>query len=179
MKIRYSYITTKVKAHDEKKQKIITLKYEDEEEYKYLVATDTSWLTESIIQSYALRWLVEVFFQDWESYEGWGQLLKHTGFDGSNRGLILSLLLEHCLPLHPEQKAQIKDKLRDFTVGRLREKIIMQNFISFVQSLLKDKNPQKRLIQLAKNAEILFQGNLSSKHMNTVDIQFERTKEAA
>jgi hypothetical protein len=26
-----------------------------------------------IIQAYSLRWLVEVFFEDWKLYEGWGQ----------------------------------------------------------------------------------------------------------
>ena len=179
VEVTYSYITAKVKAHDGKKRKIIALKYEDEEEYRYLVATDTSWIAESIIQCYALRWLVEVFFQDWKSYEGWGQLAKHTGFDGSNRGLILSLLVDHCLLLHPEQTAQIEDKLPAFTVGSLREKVIVENFISFVRSLLKDQNPQERLIKLAENAEIIFQGNLSSKHMNTVDLEFERIKAAA
>lgn len=179
VEVKYCYLTTKVKAHAGKNRKIIALKYEDEEEYRYLVATDTSWLAESIIQSYALRWLVEVFFQDWKSHEGWGQLSKHTGFDGSNRGLILSLLLDHCLLLHPEQKAQIKDKLPAFTVGSLREKVIVENFISFVRSLLKDKNPQERLIKLAENTDVIFQGNLSSKHMNTVNIEYEGAKKAA
>ena len=179
VEIKYSYITAKVKAHDGKKRKIIALKYEEEEEYRYLIATDTSWIAESIIQSYALRWLVEVFFQDWKSYEGWGQLAKQIGFDGSNRGLILSLLLDHCLLLHPEQKAQIKDKLPAFTVGSLREKIIVENFIHFVRSLLKDENPQERLSKLAENAKIIFQGNLSSKHMNAVDMHFDKIKKAA
>lgn len=179
VEVSYSYITVKVKAHDGKKRKIIALKYEDEEEYRYLVATDTSWVAQSIIQSYALRWLVEVFFQDWKSYEGWGQLAKHTGFDGSNRGLILSLLLDHCLLLHPEQKAQIKDKLPAFTVGSLREKIIVENFIVFIKSLIKDENPQAKLKKLAENADIIFQGNPSSKHMNTVNIEYEGVVNAA
>ena len=62
-------------AH-EKKRFVIALKYEGEEEYRYLVASDLSWRTLDIVQAYTLRWLVEVFFQDWKSYEGWGQLTK-------------------------------------------------------------------------------------------------------
>jgi hypothetical protein len=26
-----------------------------------------------ITQTYTLRWLVEVFFEDWKLYEGWGR----------------------------------------------------------------------------------------------------------
>ena len=174
--VKFSYISTKVKAHGGKKRKIIALKYEDEEEYRYLFATDLSWEAETIIQTYALRWLVEVFFQDWKSYEGWGQLSKHTGCDGSYRGVILSLMLDHCLLLHPEQKAQIEDKLPAFTVGSLREKVIVENFMQFVKSLIDSKSPKGELTKLANNAEIIFKPNLSSKHMNTIDIEFQIPK---
>jgi len=51
---------------------VIALKYEGEEKYRYLAATDVSWRTLDIIQAYSLRWLVEVFFEDWKLYEGWG-----------------------------------------------------------------------------------------------------------
>ena len=61
-----------VKAHG-KKRFVIAVKYEGEKEYRYLVATDMSWRTEDIIRAYTLRWLVEVFFEDWKLYEGWGQ----------------------------------------------------------------------------------------------------------
>jgi hypothetical protein len=43
------------------KRFVIALKYEGEEDYRYLVATDMSWRTNDIIQAYSLRWLVEVF----------------------------------------------------------------------------------------------------------------------
>ena len=53
-----------VDAHG-KKCFVIALKYEDEKAYRYLVATDMTWRTIDIIQAYTLRWLVEVFFEDW------------------------------------------------------------------------------------------------------------------
>jgi len=96
----------KVKSHG-KKYAIIALKYGDEEEYRYLIGRDMSWLDTDIIKAYALRWLVEVFIQDWKSYEGWNQLAKQPGNEGSERGVILSLLSDHVLLLHPEQKALI------------------------------------------------------------------------
>lgn len=63
----------KVDAHGGKMLFVVALKYEGEEEYRYLVATDVSWRTIDIIRAYSLRWLVEVFFEDWKLYEGWGR----------------------------------------------------------------------------------------------------------
>ena len=53
-----------------KKRFVIALKYPGEKDYRYLVATDLTWRTLDIVQAYTLRWLVEVFFEDWKSYEG-------------------------------------------------------------------------------------------------------------
>jgi hypothetical protein len=114
-----------VNAH--KKQRfVVAIKYEGETEYRYLVASDMSWRHLDIVQAYTLRWLVEVFFEDWKLYEGWGQLAKQPGKEGSSRGLTLSLLLDHCLLLHPEQKRRLKNKLPAGTVGSLRDRILVE-----------------------------------------------------
>ena len=52
----------KVSAHG-KKRFVIALKYEGENDYRYLVATNMTWRTLDIIQAYSLRWLVEVFLR--------------------------------------------------------------------------------------------------------------------
>ena len=91
-----------------KKRFVIALKYEGEEEYRYIVATDLSWRTLDIVEAYTLRWLIEVFFEDWKICEGWGRLTKHTGEKGSRRGVIVSLLVDHCLLFHPDQQAFVK-----------------------------------------------------------------------
>jgi hypothetical protein len=41
------------------------------------------------------------FFEDWKAHGGWNKLTKHQGVDGSTRGVILSLLCDHMLLLHP------------------------------------------------------------------------------
>jgi hypothetical protein len=46
------------------KRFVVALKYEDEETYRYLIASDLSWRTLDIVQGHSLRWLVEVFVQD-------------------------------------------------------------------------------------------------------------------
>ena len=84
------------------------------------MATDLTWRTIDIVQAYSLRWLVEVFIEDWKSYEGWAQLAKQPGEEGSSRGLSLSLLLDLCLLLHPEQLTRVANKLPAYTVGSLQ-----------------------------------------------------------
>jgi hypothetical protein len=56
------------------KRFIVAIKYEDEETYRYLMASDLTWRTLDIVQGHTLRWLVEVFVQDWKSHEGRGGL---------------------------------------------------------------------------------------------------------
>jgi hypothetical protein len=62
------------------------------------------------------------FFEDCKLYEGWGREAKQLHEEGSSRGLILSLLFDHCHLLHPEQTARIENKLPAYTVGSLQRK---------------------------------------------------------
>ena len=80
------------------------IKYAEEETYRYLIASDLSWRTLDIVQGHTLRWLVEVFIQDWKSYEGWSQLTKQPGEEGARHSVILSLLVDHSLFVHPDQQ---------------------------------------------------------------------------
>jgi len=100
--IYYSSVIGKVNAHD-KKRLIIALKYEGEATYRYIIAQNMTWRVQDVLACFSLRWLVEVFFQDWKMYEGWGQLTKHVGEEGARQSLTLSLLFDHCLLSHPTQ----------------------------------------------------------------------------
>ncbi|WP_221896064.1 hypothetical protein [Bathymodiolus japonicus methanotrophic gill symbiont] len=75
IKVTVSSARLKVSSHS-KKRFVIALKYDGENDYRYLVATDLTWRTQDIIQAYTLRWLIEVFFEDWKLYEGWGREAK-------------------------------------------------------------------------------------------------------
>ena len=154
----------KVTAHG-KKRFVIALKYEGEDNYRFLVATDMTWRTMDIIQAYSLRWLVEVFFEDWKLYEGWGQEAKQLDEEGSSRGLILSLLLDHCLLLHPEQMACIENKLPAYTVGSLQRKSQIDILLKFVDRLLQNENPSEKLKELSEVVKDVFKLMPSSKHM--------------
>ncbi len=153
-------------SHDQKRF-IVALKYEGEKEYRYLVAKDLSWRYLDIVEAYTLRWLIEVFFEDWKASEGWGKLTKHTGKEGSGRGLILSLMVDHCLFFHPDQKACIDNKLAACTVGSLMRQIRIECFLQFIQNIITDQNPDQ---QLAKITEVLtneiFSTKPASKHLS-------------
>ena len=81
-------------AAHHKKRFVMALQDAAETDYRDVVASDLSWRTLDSVQGYTLRWLVEVFLQDWKAHEGWGQLTQQPDEDGSSRGLILSLLLD-------------------------------------------------------------------------------------
>jgi len=155
----------KVNAHG-KKRVVIALKYRGEEDYRYLVATEISWRTKDIIQAYSLRWLVDVFFEDWKLYEGWGKEAKQYDEEGSSRGMLLSLLLDHCLILHPKQMVCIENKLPAFTVGSLQRRLQMEALLEFIRSLLQHENPGDKLNELGTIIKDTFQLIPSKKHMN-------------
>ncbi len=156
-------------AHN-KKRFVIALKYPGETEYRFLVATDLSWRTIDIVQAYTLRWLIEVFFEDWKLYEGWEQMTKQPGEEGSSRSLILSLLLDHALFLHPEQSARIENKLPACTVGSLIRHIQGEAFIHALRSLVDTDDFTTRIDEFSEKVKTWFKFSDSKKHMNHREI---------
>ena len=154
-----------VEAHKEKRF-VVAIKYEEEKEYRYLFATDMSWRTIDIVQGYTLRWLAEVFIEDFKMNQGWGQLTKQMDVEGSSRSLILSLLLDHCLLYHPHQQAFIDNHLPASTVGSLLEKIRLDSFLAFIRSLLSSDNINEKLELLTKSLSDIFSLSSSKKHMS-------------
>ena len=149
-----------------KKRFVIALKYEEQEEYRYLVATDLSWRGLDIVEFWTLRWLVEVFIQDFKSYEGWGQLAKQPDEEGSRRSLTLSLLLDHCLFLHPSQRARFESKTPAWTVGSLLRKARAESIVEFIRPMLISDEGHEKIEQLSKSLEQVFALRESSKHMS-------------
>ena len=158
-----------VKAHGTKNF-IVAVKNQDEAEYRYLVATDLTWRTLDILQCYTLRWLVEVFFEDWKLYEGWTGMAKQPGEEGSVRGVTLSLLLDHALLIHPEQRACLENRTPARTVGSLKRAAHGEALIALVRKILLETDPLRMLEQLAEKNKALFPLAPSKKHMSGRDI---------
>jgi hypothetical protein len=153
-----------VGAHG-KKRFVIALKYAGEEDYRYLLASDLTWRTQDIVQAFTLRWLVEVFVQDWKTYEGWGALTKQPGEEGSSRSLILSLLVDHCLLLHPAQLAQLNHRQPAYTVGSLIHRIKVDSLLTVIRELLDAQDPEQHFQRFADTLAQHFSLEHSEKHL--------------
>ena len=112
-----------------------------------------------------MRWLIEVFFADWKAYEGWGALTKHPGEEGSSRSLILSLLVDHCLLLHPDQLAQVENKQPAYTVGSLSNRVKVESLLTLIRELVTAENPPQQLHLIAQQLREQFELNPSAKHL--------------
>ena len=148
------------------KRFIVAIKYAEEETYRYLIASDLSWRTLDIVQGQTLRWLVEVFIQDWKSYEGWGQLTKQPGDEGARHSVILSLLVDHSLFLHPDQQHQLKNNLPAYTVGSLRAHVQVECLVEVISDLVSSDDPQEQLKRFSNALHEVFAFGSSKKHMS-------------
>jgi len=147
------------------KRFVVALKYAGEDTYRYLIASDLTWRTLDIVQGQTLRWLVEVFIQDWKSYEGWSQLTKQPGEEGARKSVILSLLVDHALFFHPDQHAQLTHNLPAYTVGSLRAHVHVECLVDVVQDLVASDAPQEQLHRFTHALHQVFAFSRSKKHM--------------
>ena len=148
------------------KRFIVAIKYAEEECYRSLIASDLSWRTLDIVQGHSLRWLVEVFIQDWKSYEGWGQLTKQPGDEGARHSVILSLLVDHSLFLHPDQQRQLKNNLPAYTVGSLRANVQVECLVEVIDDLVSSDDPREKLKRFTNALHKVFAFGSSKKHMS-------------
>ena len=147
------------------KRFIVALKYEGEDSYRSLIASDLTWRTLDIVQAQTLRWLVEVFVQDWKSHEGWHQLTKQPGEEGARRSVILRLLVDHSLFFHPDQHAQLRNNLSAYTVGSLRANVQVACLVDVIEDLVSSENPQGQLHRFTQALHEVFIFSHSKKHL--------------
>ena len=147
------------------KRFLVAIKYAEEETYRYLMASDLSWRTLDIVQGHTLRWLVEVCIQDWKSYEGWSPLTKQPGDEGARYSVILSLLVDHSLFMHPDQQRQLKNNLPAYTVGSLRAHVQVECLLEVIDDVVSSDNPQEKLKRFTQALHEVFAFGQSKKHM--------------
>ena len=147
------------------KRFIVAIKYAEEETSRSLIASDLSWRTLDIVQGHSLRWLVEVCIQDWKSHEGWSQLTKQPGEEGARHSVILSLLVDHSLFVHPDQQHQLTNNLPAYTVGSLRAHVQVECLVEVIDDLVSSDNPQDKLQRFTKALHEVFILSQSTKHM--------------
>lgn len=152
------------------KRFVIAIRYPDEQEYRYLVASNLSWRSLDIVQAYTFRWLVETVIEDLKVYEGWGQATKQPGVEGSRRSLILSLLCDHCLILHPKQQACVKGQEPLYTIGSLQRHLKIDTLIAWLEEWLEGEGFTNKIEQLSDAIRPLVPLQSSAKHMSGRDL---------
>jgi hypothetical protein len=93
-------------------------------------------------------------------------LTKQPGKEGSNRSLILSLLVDHSLFFHPDQLARIENKLPAYTVGSLTAKIKVEGILNLFEQIIMSDEPLERFKDFSKAMEDnVIRLNPSKKHL--------------
>lgn len=162
-----------------KKRFVIALKYLGEPTYRFLIGSNLAWNMKEIMQAYTLRWLIEVFFEDWSCYSGFCSMAKQRGVEGSERPLILSLLFDHCFFFHTQQIHFVANKLPLATLGSLVERSRFDALCDLLNHVLESQDPKKSIEELTSSIHEIFKIRASRKHMNGLYPTFESSKLAA
>ena len=163
--VEMAFACLKVQAH-EKKRLIIAIRYEEEKDYRYIVASKLNWEATDLASTYSLRWLVEVFIQDWKAHDGWGQFALQRGEKGSFQGMIISLLADQCLLFHPKQVQRIESNRPVCTAGSLRESVKNESILSCFQEILTSDSPMDNFLAMKEKFEHYFKERDSRKHFS-------------
>jgi len=103
--------------------------------------------------------------QDWQSQAGWAQLTTQPGEEGARRRVLLSLLVDHSLCVHPDQQPQLKNTLSAYTVGSLRAHVHVECLVDVLDELVSSDEPQEKLTRFATALHEVFAFSRSKKHM--------------
>ena len=106
------------------------------------------------------------------------KLSKQQGVEGSERGLILSLLCEHILLQHPEQICRLKNKQPGLSVGCLIERLKVDSLLNTIQDVMKATDPQKAFTELTTILKDCLPTRNSSKHMAGRDLGCQSAAES-
>lgn len=154
-----------VHAHS-RKLHVIALRYEGEEEYRYIAATKLSWRACDIVRAYSMRWLVEVVIEDWKGHSGWGKMAFQRGVEGACRGVILSFVVDHFLCSHPLQLKQLRQGKPAWTAGSMQRYLQGRAILAGVESIISSRDPYAQLRSLVDSIESSVDFRLSDKHMS-------------
>jgi hypothetical protein len=160
--ISYCSARVHVRSHG-RKFHVVALRYAHGV-VRYLACDDLTWRARDILHSAALRWLIEVFFEDWKCYEAWAQAAFQLDEEGSRRGLVLSLLVDVSLLAHPEHVARIEHNLTTCTVASLRDQLRAECFVREMQALVQSADPHQALHDFCQDFARTYPLRASSKH---------------
>jgi hypothetical protein len=97
------------------------------------------------------------------------------GLDGSEQGLIISLLCDHALHFDKDQLSLYKNKEPASTVGSLPEKIMMESLTAFIEKIVAIPDPRNFFEEYSHKIAELFGLRSSTKHMRGMSFDQMRT----
>jgi len=92
-------------------------------------------------------------------------LPKQPGDEGARHSVILSLLVDQSLCLHPDQQRQLTNNLPAYTVGSLRAHVHVECLVDVIDDLGSSDNPQEKLTRFTQALHEVFAFGRSKKHM--------------
>jgi hypothetical protein len=168
--VEYCSARLVVKSHG-KKRHIIAFRYENEEKFRYIYATELSWRAEDIILAFSLRWLCEVVIEDFKLYDGWGKESMQHGYDGTSSTLCLSLLLDLFLLQHPIQKNLHQTGRPLATAGSLIKKLQFETLVDSIKVIVESDDPKAMLQKVVERVEEFLVLRESNKHIYRDNIE--------
>jgi hypothetical protein len=93
-------------------------------------------------------------------------LTKQPGDEGARHSVILSLLVDHGLFLHPDQQHQLNNNLPAYTVGRLRANVQVECWVDAINDLVASDDPQAKLPRFTNALHEVLTFGSSKKHMS-------------
>jgi hypothetical protein len=79
--------------------------------------------------------------------------------------VILSLLVDHSLFVHPDQQAQLKNNLPAYPVGSLRANVPVECLVHVIDDLVSSDHPQDKLKHFTQALHEVFAFGHSKKPM--------------
>jgi len=144
---------------------VVAMKYANAETSRSLLASDRSWRTLALVQGQTLRWVVEVFLADGKAHEGWSQLTNQPGAEGARHRVILSLLVEHRLFVHPDHHPQRTNNLPAYTVGSRRAHVQVGCLVDVIEDRVSSEEPREQLKRLTQAVHEVCAFRRCKKHM--------------
>ena len=152
---------------------VVALRYRGNKSWQYLFGTDLTWTAESVIKAYGLRWLVEVFFEDWKQYDGWGVGALQRSVDGAARGVFLSLLIDLFLLYYQRTNPSLREHGRDelYSAGTVIRFLQAESIHQAIEAILDHDNPRQKLAEIHEKLLEVAERRVSLKHAHRWDFE--------
>jgi len=150
---------------------VVAIRYKTDQDWQYLFGTDLTWTAISIIKAYSLRWLVEVFFEDWKQYDGWGVGALQRSVEGAVRGVFLSLLADLFLLYHQRTEKSLQEHGRHelYSAGTVIRQLHTEAVHQAIEGVLAHDNPRQRLAEIQEIMLQVAERRVSLKHAKNWD----------